>query len=33
MGNSVDVANLPLGVYFVKINTANAETIRKIIKN
>ncbi|WP_418512141.1 T9SS type A sorting domain-containing protein, partial [Corallibacter sp.] len=33
LGKSIDVASLPSGLYFVKINTANGETTKKIIKN
>ncbi|WP_418514199.1 T9SS type A sorting domain-containing protein [Corallibacter sp.] len=33
LGKSIDVASLPSGLYFVKINTVNGETTKKIIKN
>ncbi|MCX7550378.1 T9SS type A sorting domain-containing protein [Xanthomarina sp. F2636L] len=33
MGKSIEVASLPSGLYFVKVNTVNGETTRKVIKN
>lgn len=33
LGESIDVTSLPSGLYFVKINTVNGETTKKIIKN